>query len=185
MELDTDAGPGSKRSRDRSSTPVGTPPPPKKARQDDASTCVIKTGNRPNQPQGKKPRVSKKALQKLLHPEEGTPDDVLWHEICQMLGNDVVEDAIARKADLDAPVKFGDILELQVDELSSSGAPFISVLASTRPDRLQERPLHDCRRGTRHGLYLPPLPYQGKCVVLIAISTATDWFAEGPRQGDP
>lgn len=69
----------------------------------------------------KKSKFNKRAMQKLVNPEEGTPDDVLWHEVKELLGDSVVEDAVARKADLNAPLKFGDILELDVVEMSSNG----------------------------------------------------------------
>ncbi|KIM32576.1 hypothetical protein M408DRAFT_61999 [Serendipita vermifera MAFF 305830] len=69
----------------------------------------------------KRSKFSKKTMQKLVHPEEGTPDDVLWHEVKEILGNSVVDDTVARKADLDAPLKFGDVLELDVIAMSSNG----------------------------------------------------------------
>jgi hypothetical protein len=67
-------------------------------------------------------KFNKRAMQKLVHPEEGTPDDVLWHEVKEILGESVVDDAVLRKVDLDAPLKFGDVLELDVVAMSSNGA---------------------------------------------------------------
>jgi hypothetical protein len=70
----------------------------------------------------KKSKFNKRAMQKLVNPEEGTPDDVLWHEIKEILGEAVVDDAVLRQVDLDAPLKFGDVLDLDVAEMSSNGA---------------------------------------------------------------
>jgi len=60
-------------------------------------------------------------MQKLVQPEEGSPDDVLWHEVKDVLGESVMDDAVHRNVDLEAPLKFGDVLELDVIQMSSNG----------------------------------------------------------------
>lgn len=108
--------------KDRSLSPSENPGPTKKPRQDEKSTVnATKAPRGPSKPNSKKSKLSRRALAKLVHPEEGTPDDVLWHEIRDTLGDAVVDDAVARKVDLESPLKFGDILELDVDKLSSNG----------------------------------------------------------------
>jgi hypothetical protein len=69
----------------------------------------------------KKPKLSKRARQKLLRFEPGSPDDVLWRDVKAILGNDAVDDAIRREVDFEAPVTFGDEFELEVIELGSNG----------------------------------------------------------------
>lgn len=69
----------------------------------------------------KKPKLSKRARQKLLHFEPGSPDDVLWRDVREILGKDVVDDAIEREVDLESPVSFGDEFDLEVIDLSSNG----------------------------------------------------------------
>ncbi|KAG8835768.1 tRNA(m5U54)methyltransferase [Serendipita sp. 399] len=85
----------------------------------------------PAQPK-KKQKMSKKALRKILHHEPGTPDDVVWQEINELLGKDVIDDAIARGRDLKSPVQFGDVFELDVAEISSTGDS-LSVLPAPHP----------------------------------------------------
>jgi len=114
--------------RDRSLSTSENPMPAKKLRQDGSSSAshiataeATKAPKDPRKPNPKKSKLSKRALGKLIHPEEGTPDDVLWHEIRDTLGDTMVDDAIAREVDLESPLKFGDILELDVEKLSSNG----------------------------------------------------------------
>lgn len=122
MDADTDVTSQSAKRRDRSLSPSENPGPAKKPRQDEQSSAeATKAPSGPRKPNAKKLKLSKRALAKLVHPEEGTPDDVLWHEIRDTLGDAVVDDAIAREVDLESPLKFGDILELEVDKLSSNG----------------------------------------------------------------
>lgn len=121
--MDIDSSSPAKR-KDRSLSPSENPGPTKKQRQDDKIPSSIispapPSGVRNNNP--KKSKLSKRTVGKLIHPEEGTPDDVLWHEIRETLGEHVVDDAVATKVDLVSPLNFGDVLELEVDKLSSSG----------------------------------------------------------------
>ena len=96
--------------------------PTKKARLDGPSGAdMVASTSKLQPPSKKKQKLSKRNLRKLTQPEQGTPDDVLWHEVRELLGEDVVDDAIDRGVDLQTPVKFGDILELDVKELGSNG----------------------------------------------------------------
>lgn len=63
----------------------------------------------------------KKKRRKLTELDPGSPDDVLWHEIQILLGEDVVQDAIGRSVELKAPFDFGHEMEVTIAELSSSG----------------------------------------------------------------
>lgn len=102
--------------------PQGDARPVKKVRLDGPSGADVVASTSKSQFQSKKKqKLSKRILRKLTQPEQGTPDDVLWHEVQELLGEDVVDDAIDRGVDLEAPIKFGDILELDVSELSSNG----------------------------------------------------------------
>jgi hypothetical protein len=94
--------------------------PAKKARTEGIEPTAGGEGSSKSQSR-KKSKFNKRTMQKLVHPEEGTPDDVLWHEIKDLLGESVVDDAVMRAVDLDAPLKFGDILELDVTAMSSNG----------------------------------------------------------------
>jgi tRNA (uracil-5-)-methyltransferase len=94
--------------------------PSKKPRIEEIKpTTSAEASSKPQPKKGSK--FNKRAMQKLVHPEEGTPDDVLWHEIKEILGESVVDDAVLRKVDLDAPLKFGDVLDLDVVAMSSNG----------------------------------------------------------------
>jgi tRNA (uracil-5-)-methyltransferase len=96
--------------------------PLKKARLDVSPSDTHEIQKNPQSNDKKrKPKMSKRTVQKLVHPEPGTPDDVLWHEIQEKLGYSIVEEAVERGVDLESPVNFGDIVEVEVTELSSSG----------------------------------------------------------------
>lgn len=103
--------------RERSPETAAAEERPAKKPRTEASSGV----DGPKTSSKKRSKFSKKTMQKLVHPEEGTPDDVLWHEVKEILGDSVVDDTVARKADLDAPLKFGDVLELDVIAMSSNG----------------------------------------------------------------
>ncbi|KAG8756851.1 tRNA(m5U54)methyltransferase [Serendipita sp. 396] len=104
--------------------------PTKKARLEDGE----RTDNmiQPRKTTKQKQKLSKRALQKILHHEPGTPGDVLWHEINELLGRNIVDDAIVAGRDLEASVQFGDILELDVVEISSTGDS-LSILPAPHP----------------------------------------------------
>ncbi|PVF95764.1 S-adenosyl-L-methionine-dependent methyltransferase [Serendipita vermifera] len=108
--------------------------PFKKARLDASSsnTGEIQTSSGSARNVKKQSKMSKRILRKLVHPEPGTPDDVLWHEIREKIGHSIVEEAVERGVDLESPVKFGDIMEVDVLELSSSGDS-IAVLSVPHP----------------------------------------------------
>lgn len=54
-------------------------------------------------------------------PEPGTSEDVTWHEVKAALGHETVERIVAEKKDWEAPVNFGDELELEVIDITSNG----------------------------------------------------------------
>lgn len=133
--------------------PQGDARPVKKVRLDGPSGADVVASTSKSQFQSKKKqKLSKRILRKLTQPEQGTPDDVLWHEVQELLGEDVVDDAIDRGVDLEAPIKFGDILELDVSELSSNGSYIPLLFYSQEPNLHQERHCPNFHTPIHHGL---------------------------------
>ncbi|KAF8439365.1 S-adenosyl-L-methionine-dependent methyltransferase [Boletus edulis BED1] len=74
----------------------------------------------------KRPRIQKRrAIEPYSH------DDVLWHDVRALLGNDTVHSAEQHATDWDAPFQFREELEVVVDRLSSNG----DALALAPPPR--------------------------------------------------
>jgi tRNA (uracil-5-)-methyltransferase len=156
--------------RDRSFSPSENPGPAKKPRQDEQSTAEA-TKAVPSGPGKKKTKRSKRALGKLIHPEEGTPDDVLWHEIRQTLGDAVVDDAIAREVDLESPLKFGDILELDVEKLSSNGV--YTLLKPTDTDLFAGESISKLPEPYPPWVVVTPFALPGEARLTVAIKAFT------------
>lgn len=57
-------------------------------------------------------------------PEPGSSEDVTWHEVKAALGHENVERILAEKKDWEAPVNFGDEVELEVIDITSNGLSY-------------------------------------------------------------
>ncbi|KAF9221276.1 tRNA methyltransferase, partial [Gyrodon lividus] len=72
--------------------------------------------------QGQTMKLSKKAKKKKQkHTDPYSSDDVLWHDVVSLLGEEIVDRMITQGTEWDAPFAFRDELEVVVSRLSSNG----------------------------------------------------------------
>ena len=81
-------------------------------------------------------RFGRKQKRRAIEPY--SPDDVLWHDILGLLGNDVVNEITEAGKGWVSPLPFGTEIELVVSELSSSGMCPDSAAALTMKPSLLE-----------------------------------------------
>jgi len=81
-------------------------------------------------PPGKRPKVINKTHAKRTQkrrdkvknlPEPCSPEDVLWHDVVALLGQDVVDKALEEKSDFNSPFAYHQEVELEVSSLLPSG----------------------------------------------------------------
>lgn len=90
-------------------------PAEKKARLD-ANPNAVPTAKGKQHPDKKERKRRKREL-----PEPCSPDDVLWHDIVDLLGKRVVDAALEEGSEWDSPFAFREEVELEVAVLSSTG----------------------------------------------------------------
>ena len=66
-------------------------------------------------------KAEKKRRKKLIEIDPGSHDDVLWHEVISLLGEEFVETTIEVGKDFAAPFAFREEVEVRVVQLSSNG----------------------------------------------------------------
>lgn len=64
----------------------------------------------------------KRRLKKLTNIEPCSHDDVHWHEVCELLGQDAVDDATEEGTLFESPFAFREEVELHISRLSSNGS---------------------------------------------------------------
>ena len=69
----------------------------------------------------KQKKGGKKRLRKLMNIEPCSHDDVHWHEVCELLGQETVNEAAEEESLFDSPFEFKEEVELQISRLSSNG----------------------------------------------------------------
>jgi tRNA (uracil-5-)-methyltransferase len=69
----------------------------------------------------KKVSKSAKRKQKRVLPEPYSSEDVLWHDIVALLGDDTVGHALQHGTEWDSPFDFREEVEVEVSALSSNG----------------------------------------------------------------
>jgi tRNA (uracil-5-)-methyltransferase len=96
------------------------------------STSIIDPDLRNEQVQPKK--HLKKGKKKLKHklPDPYSSDDVLWHDVVSLLGEENVVRLTAEGTEWDAPFGFRDELEVVVSRLSSNGTCTFASFSSSR-----------------------------------------------------
>ena len=64
-------------------------------------------------------------MKKLTNIEPCSHDDVHWHEICELLGQNVVDEATESDTLFDSPFTFKEEIELKISRISSNGTHFL------------------------------------------------------------
>lgn len=81
----------------------------------------------------KKVSKSAKRKQKRILPEPYSSEDVLWHDIVALLGNDTVDHALQQGTEWNSPFDFREEVEVEVSTLSSNGDALAHSPASSAP----------------------------------------------------
>ncbi|THH04444.1 hypothetical protein EW145_g5518 [Phellinidium pouzarii] len=76
---------------------------------------------------------ARKHRRKLVNIEPYSRDDVFWHEVISLLGQEAVDKAVDDGTDLDAPFSFREELELDIQRLSSNGEGLAIAPGLKRP----------------------------------------------------
>lgn len=79
------------------------------------------TSTKPRARNQKQKKGEKKRMRKLLNIEPCSHDDVHWHEVCEMLGQDTIDMATEDEALFESPFEFKEEVELHISRLSSNG----------------------------------------------------------------
>ncbi|KAB5592986.1 TRNA (uracil-5)-methyltransferase [Ceratobasidium theobromae] len=102
------------------SSPVGSPPPPKRAKLD-VSHEPLEAPEEIRHEEHKVKIKSKKSRPKRPNIEPYSHEDVLWHDVKDVLGSHIVDTATTQDKDWESPLSFGTVLELTVSGLTSTG----------------------------------------------------------------
>ncbi|KAF8599261.1 tRNA methyltransferase [Ceratobasidium sp. AG-I] len=111
-------------------SPLPSPPPSKRVKldliEDTIEDIAEERANADEAPKADSRKQTgknkpKKTRAKRQNIEPYSSDDVLWHDVKAGLGPEAVEAAIKEDKDWESPLQFGDVLELTVSELTSTG----------------------------------------------------------------
>jgi hypothetical protein len=100
----------------RKSSPL--PPPVVAKRPRLEPPIIVSPGNKPSSSGCSFPKKRKRKISKI---ENGSAEDVLLRDVKSLLGYETVQQLEEKNQLWDSPVQCGDILDLHVNELSSTG----------------------------------------------------------------
>lgn len=111
----------------RSTSPIGKKPrldgPSPSEAVASTSTIIVEKFKEASAPKKSAKKLARKAKKKGLHvpPEPFSPDDVLYHDVMSVLGEDVTSKILEDGTEWDSPFDFREEVTVEVKGLSASG----------------------------------------------------------------